>query len=200
MSSKETAEVILIVFKKIGKWILIFILFISLALSLFIAYDKLNQYFKNRPEIVSQLKEIKLGDKFSDLMFKNPGFVRVENDEIAKFNEEYYENKNTSLTVTIKDKLVSQVNYICKESSEYTSINGISCGSSGDLILEKYGNDVRVQCLKNKSDKFYASYRVYDVVRYGVRHHVVSNSIKGFMIVGANDLVGYTGINWTTCE
>lgn len=200
MSAKETAEAILIVLKKIGKWILILVLIVSFLVSLFIAYVKLNEYLENRPKVINQLKDINLGEKFSDFMFKNPGFIQIKDVENSEANEENYENKNSSLTVAFIDKLVTQVTYICKSSYEYTSINGIVCGSSGDLILDKYGKDVRVQCLKDKSDKNYTSYRVYDVVKYGIRQHVVSNVVQAFMIASPKDLEGYTGINWTSCE
>ena len=200
MSTNESAEAVIIVLKRIGKWILFASLSMVAMLLLVIAYEQINLYIQNRPKVVNELKGIVIGEKFSDFMFKNPNYSEAKESPKIGNGETYYENLKERLGVVIKDYFVSEVTYICNDSYEYTSVNGISCDSLGDSILEKYGSDVRVQCLKNKSDKDYTSYRVYDAVKFGVRHHVFSNHVKAFHIVKHEELKDATGVKWGSCE
>jgi hypothetical protein len=182
MSSKETAEAILIVLKKIGKWIFYFALIILLIFLVFHAQSKIQDYFQNRPQIIDRLKGIELGEKFQDFMFRNEGFV-LETEEDKKTDDvRHYRNKEKSLTVRVEDDKVVRVVYACNEKYDSFDLNGIDCGSIGDKVLEKYGRELNVHCLKKKNDDDYLKYRVYDAVRYGVRYHIVSNKVLAFDI------------------
>jgi len=75
MSSKETAEAILIVVKKIGKWVVLSALGLFLIFLAFYAYNQIEDYYQNRPQLVTSLKDIDLGERFEDFMFRNEGFV-----------------------------------------------------------------------------------------------------------------------------
>jgi hypothetical protein len=200
MSANETAEAIIIVIKKIGKWILIALLFVVLGVIILSSYEFINQYYKNKPKIITEINNIKIGEKFSDFMFRNPGFTVAKNPPKRDENETYYENNSVSIGVTVKDDAISDITYICKDTYEYTNVNGILCNVNGDEIFEKYGKDVRVQCLKDKTDKDYLKYRVYDVIKYGIRHHVFSNQVKAFHFISPNTLKDYTGLSWVSCE
>ncbi len=202
MSSKETAEAILMVIKRLFKW-LFFILLATLLVFLAIyAYTKIEEHYKNRPKFVAELKGVHLGEKFQDFMFRNAGFVidtarKKTNDVI------YYGNNEKSLTVAISDNKVVRVIYGCMDKLEYTSINGIECRSSGDSILSKYDSKVRVQCIKDRSNSDYLIYRVYDAVGFGIRYHVVSNEVMAFDIAAQGELTkldGFMNTNWTSCE
>ena len=200
MSAKETAEAILIVIKRIGKWLFIGVSIVLLLIASFIGYEKFSNYLDNRPTVHSELKGIKIGEKYSDFAFRNPGFVQIKEKPKKSIGETYYENESLSLSVSVEKNYIVDVTYICQDKFEMTSLNGVACQDSGDNIFEKYGNEVRVQCLIDKSDKMATSYRVYDVVKYGVRHHVISNKVIGFQIVNPEKLSTYVGINFTKCE
>ena len=200
MSANETAEAIIIVIKKIGKWILIALFFVILGVILFSSYVSIMQYYENRPKIVTEIKNIKIGEKFSDFMFKNPDFTIDKNPTKNNEDKTYYENNKEKISVTLKENIISEITYLCKETYENTIVNGISCNDIGETIIEKYGQDLRIQCLKDKTDKDFLKYRVYDVVKYGIRHHVLSNHVIAFNIISAETLKEYTGTNWTNCE
>lgn len=203
MSSKETAEAILMVIKRIGKWIAVTVLAILLIYLAIYAYNKVEEHYQNRPKITESLNGIELGEKFQDFMFRNAGFI-LDVDRNKKTSDVvYYDNKEKFLTVKIAGSKVVGVLYACMEKYEYTSINGIDCRSSGDNVFKKFDKEIRVQCLKDKSDNNYLNYRVYDAIKYGVRYHVVSNAVVAFDIANSNDFKdagGFMNKNWSACE
>lgn len=203
MSSKETAEAILLVIKKIGKWILLASLFLISIFLVLLAYSKIETHYQNRPKVVGSLKGIALGERFQDFMFRNSGFA-IDVDANKKVDDTpYYRNKEKSITVKVDDDKVVRVLYACVEKYDSTEVNGIDCGSLGDKILENYGKEIQVQCLKQKSDESYLKYRVYDSIKYGIRYHVVSNEVIAFDISSPaelDNLEGFMRKNWTACE
>jgi hypothetical protein len=203
MSAKDTAEAILIVIKRIGKWIAYFAVAIVLIFLVFYAYNKIEEYYQNRPQLVRSIKGIDLDEKFHDFMFRNAGFV-LDADRNKKANGVvYYDNKEKSTTVAIEDAKVVRVIYGCTEKFEYTSINGIDCRSSGDSVFVKYDKEIRVQCLKDRADGNFLNYRVYDAIKFGVRYHVVSNEVVAFDIANPaefNNSEGFMNKKWTACE
>ncbi len=203
MSTKEAAEAIIIVIKRMGKWILLIFLFLFLVFLVFWAYSKIESYYQNRPQVVGGLKGIALGEKFQDFMFRNSGFV-LDGDVNKKIDDViYYHNKEKSVTVRVDDDKVVRVLYACLEKYDSTEVNGIDCGSLGDKILDNYGKEIQVQCLKQKSDESYLKYRVYDAVKYGIRYHVVSNQVIAFDVSSPaelGNLEGFMRKKWTTCE
>ena len=200
MSANETAEAILIVLKKIGKWLAVAVAALLLIYLAFYAYVKIEDHYENRPKLIMSLNGIELGERFQDFMFRNAGFAL---DEDRKTDIVYFRNKEKSTTVAIADNKVARILYACKEEYDYKSVNGIDCRSSGDDVFRKYDKEIRVQCLKYKSDSNYMNYRVYEAIKYGVRYHVVSNEVVAFDVVGSNELEntdGFINKNWSVCQ
>lgn len=200
MSANETAEAIIIVIKRLAKWIIIGLLLIALLVGLIIGYFQVEYYYKNRPQSVTSIKGISLGDKLSDALFKNPGFSI---DEAASKEDGWgivYENRESRVYFRVMDGKIFTAGYFCKSEYEYTTINGISCGDTGDRLVEKYGNDLRVQCLRDKKDKQYLNYRVYDISRFGIRHLVINNKVAAFDAIPQVELEQATGKNWGPCD
>ncbi len=203
MSSKETAEAIIIVLKRLMKWFFAFAVFFLLVIISFYGYSQIDAYYKNRPQIVQSLKGIELGEKFKDFMFRNAGFVLDVDRNKRVADVIYYDNQEKSIAVAIGDNRVVRVLYGCMEKFENTSINGIECRSSGDSVFMKYDKAIRVQCLRDKNDSNYLNYRVYDSVKFGVRYHVVSNEVVAFDVASPSDfekLEGFMNAKWTECE
>jgi hypothetical protein len=203
MSAKETADAILIVIKKIGKWIVVFAFTLLLIFLVLYAFKKIEDYYQNRPQIVISLKGIELEEKFQDFMFRNAGFVLdpVNSNKASELT--YYDNKDKSMFVGISAGKVVRALYKCTDKYEYTNINGITCRSSGDSVFDKYDKVIRVQCLKDKSDINYLNYRIYNADNFGVRYHVFSNEVLAFEIAKPTDLTNLNGFmnkKWTACE
>jgi hypothetical protein len=199
MSANETAEAILIVIKRLAKWLLYGVLIIAFLIGVFIAFLEIQSHLKGQPKFVSSLKDLELDEKFSDVLFKTPGLALLKEPSIREWGEAY-RDKDRSVDVWVKSGRVSAIGYYCKTESEYTSVNGVLCAASGDSILEKYGKHLRVQCLLNKSDPESASLRVYDVPKFGIRHYLVSNKVVVFVAMSTKQLEEATGKAWGPCD
>lgn len=200
MSKNETAEAIFIVLRKVGKWLLIVFLAILFVLVCFFSYEYVRNIYDNRLKVVTEIDGIKLGDKFSDFMFKNAGFKATSKKDKSKVRADDYSNENSSFDVNVTDNKISMITYICKDYGNYVQINGISCKDSGDVVLNKYDKEIRVLCLKNREEERFNSYRIYDAVKYGVRHHVVSNSVLGMTVLSTSQFNDKILEDWGDCD
>ena len=94
MKSNETAEAILIVLKTVGKWLLYAALLVLVLGLVFFAYVKLDDYIKNKPKVISEFKNIALGEKLSDVKFKIADLVLHEkDDQSVKDDKTIYKNE-----------------------------------------------------------------------------------------------------------
>ena len=200
MTPSEYSEAALIVIKRLLKWIG-WLIGGALAIGfVFALYIGINEWQEKRPQLITLHQGITLGDKYSDFMFKNPGFVVEVQSDNDSAGEQFYNNDEKRLSVTIRDGIVSGIKYFCNKNSDLLSVNGIRCESSGDEILSKYSNKVRILCKKDKSLEDHLSYRVFDSIAHGVRYLVKSNAVVGFFVVSEKDLEGYVGKSWVPCE
>ena len=110
-----------------------------------------------------------------------------------------YISAQERLVVGTEDNRVTRIGYLC-EDSDYKSINRIDCGDTGEEIFEAFGKDVRVQCLKDKTDPDYVSQRAYDVVKYGVRYFLTSNKVVSFLIASPKQIETLGRGVWTACD
>jgi hypothetical protein len=200
MSANEKAEVFLIIIKRISKWIFFaFLAGLLIFLSLYF-YDKIHNYIEKLPKVILELKGIKVGEKYSDFVFKNPDFKEKTIIKYKTLGEMHYEHEERRLSVSVLNNKIDNVVYICENDTDITSINGISCYESGDIIIERFADELRIQCHINKTDIMYPSVRVYDVVKYGVRYYVMNNRVLSISISTPDSLLSYKGINWGQCE
>ena len=199
MNSNEKADVIIIVIKRILKWIFYFILIIVLLFFIVFCYIKINEYIDSKPKIINNFEGIEINQKLSDVLFKNAGFKKAENEN-PNIGDIYYENDETGNSFYASNNIVIHINHLCKKDYDYAKINGIGCNSTGEEIFNIYGTDIKIQCLKDKSDKFYIEHRVYDLVNFGVRYHLFSNKVAAFSLTTPDKLKTYTGFNWIACE
>lgn len=169
-----------------------------------------------RPQVVTRLKEISIGEKLSDVVFRHGAFEKYERDAdtVKKYHgDEDYRHKDKGLSITVREGIVTVVTYSCEkdkkshevgasiswEEATGLTINGIRCNDSGDKIKELFGGKVRVLCDKRRG-KDWQLIRTYDVVEYGTRYFVWQNVVKGLMIADTKELESYVGINWDKCD
>ncbi len=200
MSANETAESILIVIKRLAKWLLYGVLLLAVFIGSVIGFVKMQNHLESRPKFISKLKDLELGEKISDVLFKMPGFVLDKKVKSRADPGDVYLNKELSIDIRVENGKISVIGYNCKNDLEEISVNGISCSGSGEEILEKYGKDLRVQCLRDKADSLSTSYRIYDVPKFGIRHHVLSNKVVGFSAMSTSELEQATGVDWGPCD
>jgi hypothetical protein len=178
MSANETAEVVLLVIKRLAKWLVIAIITaLALVVVFVFAWPELSRMYSERAQVVTELAGIKLGEKLSDTLFKNPGFELKKSEPDAPA---YYSNKDESMGFYGPGGRVTEVVYTCDAKMYPTVIHGLSCASKGEAVLKKYGNDVVVWCRSDKAAKDYTTYRLYDVRKFRIRFHLISNKVEVF--------------------
>jgi hypothetical protein len=178
MDSKEKAEVIIIVIKRIAKWILYALgATVLLALVLY-GYLTYTSYISNKPKLITGINGIELGNKVSDVLFRETGFKKTILSKKDLFGDVLYENLETSTSFRVMDNIVVAVYQLCKVESEYTSLNDISClSSNGYSISDKYGNDLLIKCSTDKTYAHYIEHRNYIVPKYGIKYILLSNKV-----------------------
>lgn len=158
---------------------------------------------KDRPQKVTELKGVVLGEKIGDVMFKNHGYKieQPEKNQNGSFPEAgivTYSNKDARILFTIKNDKVESVDYSCSQDYEYTSVSEVACGDSSEKIKKRFGDKIRVLCHMDKEVR--NQLRAYDAVEYGVRFQLYYNRVVGFAIFSPNQLSGLVGINWSECD
>jgi hypothetical protein len=169
-----------------------------IALGVYVFYE-----IKDRPQIETELKGVKLREKLGDVMFNSHGFelqkpYTNENGSQPAADEVTYVNKKTRLDVTFKKGMVESVLYDCSQEYEYTSVSKVSCGDSSEKIKQRFGEGIRVLCHMNKEVR--TQLRVYDAVEYGIRYQLYYNKVVGFMIFKPEKLKELVGVNWSECD
>jgi hypothetical protein len=181
------------------KWAFLALCVVLVIVLCIYAYAAAQKWYEERPKLAESLQGVNIGEKFSDFMFRNPGFSEVQRIQGIQNNTKDYYNKEKRLFVDFRDGVVSDVTYIC-DNVDFVSINGISCGTSGEQIQSHFAKETRILCMKDKSDKDYLTRRVFDTFKFGVRYFLNSNKVEGIRIASPRDLEGYIGVNWVPCE
>lgn len=198
MTSETT---ILNIFKKLLKWLAASILVFGLLASLISLGVHVFYEIKDRPKVESELNGVKLGDKFSDVMFKNPGFEKEKKQGPDYFNELKpneikFANKEANTFVYFTSNLVSKVAYACRGSLEFTEVSKIRCRDTSETLEQRFGNKLRVYCYRILEDKF----RAYDVPKFGIRYLLWENQVSGFVISSPLEMILFDSANWVSCN
>ena len=205
MSANETAEAILIVIKRLAKWAAYGVLgivgvgaFIAVSVWGYGRYSKISiEQF--RPQVVSSLKGIGIGDRWSDVVFRHGEFLVQKKAKVRKYEDEVdYLNKEKNILVSVRNGLVFSVMYECGADRGSTDLNGVHCGDSGDDILKQFGSKVRVLCGTDDESKMYM--RVYDVVEFGTRFQLIINKVAALIVADKEELRSWVGFNWDLCK
>lgn len=165
-----------------------------------VGYEKWGE----RPHLITSLEGISIGDKLSDVAFKHGVFEKREVTEgaVKKYaDEESYVSKQGRTSFEVRGEIVRSVGYICNgKELDFTRVNGIQCGNTGDAIVkEAFGDKVRVLCERQPDANFLPTI-VFDVVEYGTRFGVVQNKVGAFFISSKDELQSLTAYNWIPCK
>lgn len=145
---------------------------------------ELNKLTKNTKEYQMKFKEV------HDLISQN------EEDKLKNKGYEEYIDPTISLKIELFNNKVNYINYLCSDNDYSSSVNNISCKSSGDEILEKFSDEVRILCSSDKDDLR----RLYDTIKYGIRYILRKNEVIGFFITEPKILESHIGHDWIKCE
>ncbi len=160
--------------------------------------------YQGLPKVINEFKKLKLGESLSDATFRIgiPGRFSIVS---PTGNEETYVFNPSHVQATLRNDKIVRISYQCTENKpDFTSLNGIICGDSGEKILASFDKEVRVLCpIRDKQEKPWPDYqsvrRVYDVVKYGTRYELVKNSVFAMEVASSEDLESSKGIEWHEC-
>lgn len=164
----------------------------------------MNRHYHGLPKVITEFKELKLGESLSDATFKlgNPGRFVLES---PTHKEETYSFKPYHVQATLRNGKIVRVSYSCMENkTDFTSLNGIICGDSGDKIIARFDKEVRILCrIQDKQEGPWSDQqrvtRVYDVVKYGISYELMRNSVSAMEIASPEDLEPFKQVEWDKC-
>ena len=176
----------------------LFILFAALVCAVYFFASKFIDYYDNKPQLVTGIYGVHIGDKLSDVLFKNEGFKIIEEPE----NESgvLYSNLNEKKHFYANDGLITRIALSCDKEDTTTEYGKIKCNATSEEILEKYKNEVKIICRK-KDDDLKTKNRIYDAEKYGIRFGLEYNKVIGFLVAKPNKL--FTEKNkddWSECK
>jgi hypothetical protein len=148
-------------------------------------------------ELISSGKVEKLSDSgIKILSEKYPDLKKSIDGGVFGFNTDISPQKY--LVVIVEENKIKTISFDCGNDVAVPDVvvNTVGCNASGEDLQKKFGNDIRILCKKNNTD----IQRAYDVVRYGVRYHLVQNRVIGFSIAEPKVLETYIGNNYDKCE
>jgi hypothetical protein len=187
--------------KKFLKWTLLIAGGLAVIGSVLFGAFLTAEKWNNRPRVVDTLRGIRLGEKFSDVEFRNGEFTKIESDPKTKKRSPNGQDYNRGpLFVSVSDGHITSVGYTCDKGSESFGVNGISCGTEGEKIEKMFGSSLRVLCSTHVEDPRARFFRVYDVVKYGTRYLLKKNKMQRIVIYTPEYLDTLVNLNWKNCD
>lgn len=160
-------------------------------------------YYSNQPKQESQFKDVKLGESYSDFMFKTGGNPTASNStKGSKPNDGSYAPSKFNGVVDIYEGKVVRVGYYCNANQyDSTALNRISCGDSSQAIENKFGNKIVAMCQigedKPKETFLYRA-RMYIAKQYNVAYLLDNNKVTALVLYDGNSEMAPIG--YTTCN
>lgn len=159
----------------------------------------LYEEWQQRPQVVSSLKGITIGDTLSDVMFKHGVLKNLSEEKDKNGDEVSYWSAKLDMALISRNNVVTEVWQVCDSKEvDHEEVNGIACGDTGERIIKVFPNKVRILCSKT-NDKDLSLRRNYDVVEYGARYMLDENKVTGFVIMEGRELQSRFGVNWDVC-
>jgi hypothetical protein len=193
--------------KKIILW---FVGGVAVLIALIYGYLFINNYFTKwtfipyKPEVVSSLNGVTLGEKVIDAQFRTGAKKKKGDDshsyalpsDPAKFFQGNKEGTIDRIGAWCSDDAIKYPNLYSAKANE------ILCGNSGQDIINIYGADkVRILCMQKTIGNIEAtSTRAYDAIDYGVRYILITNSVSGIYVYPPNVLKTEIGESFGDCK
>lgn len=185
--------------RKIVRRMLITLSLIVAATVLLVLAFKGYEDWTKRPQIINSIGGVELGERFSDVEFKNGVFNESKHQSSEADQGRWFTQQGGRIAVRVTNDAVSAIGYVCSSDLDYTTVNGIGCGFSGDGILGTFESLVTVLCQQEAASKA-PSYRRYDVPKYGTIYHLQQNRVIGFLVVRPSEFGSLTGGSWGSCK
>jgi hypothetical protein len=176
--------------KKVFLIILKITFLIGILIGIFYVCVLIQNWYESRPKVIEKIDNIQIGISYSDLKFlidtlkKDEDSTKTYQEDYIEKNDGYYEFNNGRNTVEIIKSKVSRISHRCdQESSDYTSINGISCNDSSEEILTKFGGNITIFCAipdTESEEDIKFRLRKYKVEKYKIEYYLYLNKVVAF--------------------
>ena len=193
------------------------------------------KFYESRPKMVEEFRGFRLGEKFSDVVFKNGLPKRSETMEVEDLAKKIVENANkkgtpefekvaadykkakdaealavskgvdgvyhfNDIRVGIEKNQVEHISYLCSvESTDLTSVNGVSCGQDGVEVLKRFDQEIDILCWKDGLETDVGLKRMYKVPKFGVLFVLHKNSVIAMKISSPEVIRSFVGGHWGKC-
>lgn len=97
-----------------------------------------------------------------------------------------YNLKDKKGILRVANGKIVRVGYYCDDTKyDSTTVNGISCGSTSQAILDKFGKETEVLCRKGGDeivDPWEHTVRLYLTKKYHVEYYLQQDSVSAFVV------------------
>lgn len=177
-----------------------FALVLLAAGAVFAGYDFLGKYLESHPRLVDTLQGVRVGEKFSDAVFRMGQFEQVPTGNGGAYGDDalYYQAERR-LFLRVREGMIEGIGYSCRPEGEQASVNGIACGDTGEALLKRFGSDLRILCFDDRDQRGLKNQRAYDVPRYGLRYRLYLNQVISLYVTEPARLAVSAGERWVEC-
>jgi hypothetical protein len=185
MSSKDAAEAVLMVVRRIIKWIALGFFGFIAFIFIFIYGNNYYSQWQQRIKVTNSMDGITLDEQLSDVLFKNADFEKIINN-----NSQLVEYGNSRVSVVIEQGKVKEIIHHCGDGELlYDNLNQISCGYSSESIKEKYSDNLEIYCKQDNS-------RIYFAPKYHAIYYLKSNKVTQMTLTKS----GQKQASWIDCS
>ena len=191
MKSKEKAEAILMILKRIIFWLFLSFFIVISLFFLFIYISIPSHKADSQPKTITEINGILLDQSLSDFLFKNDGFKKeklVEQD--GKESEKLKAYSNERYFVVFVNQRVDEIHDSCKNLLVGEElVNGVGCNDSLDKIKSVYKDQLKIYCGPE-------NIRVAIPNENKVTYILEKNKVKSIDVLNKT----YIDKNWVDCK
>lgn len=191
--------------KRLFKGLFVGVLGVAALIAALWAGGVIYDTFMERPKPIESVGSVNLGDSLSDVKFKVGSLVldldrtQKSADQFNRVGDGIYKIPDSKLEIEVFDGKVALIDYSCDVlNQDNFSLNGVGCGASGEDIIDRFGKQVKVFCLKEDVQEEKRDFlRLYEVPNLNTRYFMYKNQVLAIYVASQKRLANKS--NWKEC-
>lgn len=171
----QVAETIFTVIKRLIKWAVIGVVvyWLGIFLLMYVIVNISSSKDSVSIKVVNEMNGVKLNESLGDVLFKKKEYKKSSEAQSKSLaNERYVIYDDGKYEVVFDNDKSVELNDTCgKIYVGEKGVNGIVCDDSSERILNQYGEQINIYCMKDNT-------RVYLTPNYNVAYYLKSNEVK----------------------
>ena len=171
----QVAETIFTVIKRLIKWAVIGVVvyWLGIFLLMYVFVNISSSKDSVSIKVVNEMNGVKLNESLGDVLFKKKEYKKSSEAQSKSLaNERYVIYDDGKYEVVFDNDKSVELNDTCgKIYVGEKGVNGIVCDDSSERILNQYGEQINIYCMKDNT-------RVYLTPNYNVAYYLKSNEVK----------------------